>query len=357
MVTGGYGISNVLSSAELFDPITETWTEASDSGQPRAEHTASLLPNGDVLVAGGSSDIGSLNTAEIYQPSAGTWTDTGAMNTGRYAHTATLLPNGRVVVAGGVSNEEYTDSTELYDPASGTWSTSATLAAPRANHTATLLETGTVLIAGGLNGNVVLTGAELYDVGLGFLRPDYQPHVTTATNPLMLGQSLVVSGSRFKGISEASGSNGASSSPTNYPVVQIRSIDNADEVFLPVDPLSGFTDLVFTSTALLGFTPGPALVTVFTNGIPSDSYYIVVALADPTVTLHVPATASIGVPLTASVTISGGANPRGTIIFQLFGHDAPNCDSEPVAFLPVSIDGNGTYTSGSYTPLVAGTYH
>ena len=146
-----------------------------------------------------------------------------------------------------------------------------------------MLPNGKVLVAAGENG---LTSAELYDVGLGFMRPDWQPQIATATSPLAFGSNLMLTGSRFKGISQASGGNFQDSS-TNYPVVQLRDIDNSQVVFLPVDPTAGWSDTAFTSKRVNNFPPGPALVTVFTNGIPSDSKYVLVST--PTQTAH-PAT-------------------------------------------------------------------
>ena len=123
--------------------------------------------------------------------------------------------------------------------------------------------------------------AELYDIGLGFVRPDWQPQIATATSPLISGSSLTLTGSRFQGISQASGGNFQDSS-TNYPVVQLRNIDNSQVAFLPVDPTAGWSDTSFTSTPVNCFPAGPALVTVFTNGIPSDSKYLVVSPLTPT---------------------------------------------------------------------------
>jgi len=88
-------------------------------------------------------------------------------------HTATLLPNGKVLVAAGVSGVQLS-SAELYDPASGTWSDTNNLTNARELHTATLLSNGKVLVAGGLNSSP-LSSTELYDIGLGFMRPDWQP--------------------------------------------------------------------------------------------------------------------------------------------------------------------------------------
>ena len=123
------------------------------------------------------------------------------------------------------------------------------------------------------------------------MRPDWQPQIATATSPLVLGSRLVLTGSRFKGISQASGGNFQDSS-TNYPVVQLRDIDNSQIAFLLVDPIAGWSDTTFTSTPVNNFPPGPALVAVFTNGIPSDSKYMIVASPTPTPTPTATATAT-----------------------------------------------------------------
>lgn len=130
--------------------------------EARTEHTATLLPNGMVLVAGGISAAGILASAELYDPATGTWGLTGPLNTARYDHTATLLTDGRVLVAGGDSAGSIS-SAELYDPTTGMWSPATSLGCARKNHTATLLMDGNVLFVGGDVNDVPLSSVELYD--------------------------------------------------------------------------------------------------------------------------------------------------------------------------------------------------
>jgi N-acetylneuraminic acid mutarotase len=91
-----------------------TWT-TTGSLPGRNLHTATLLPNGQVLVAGGhNATTGFLNSAELYDPAMGTWTATGSLNTPSGYHTATLLHNGKVLMAGGYNDTNgYLNSAEL----------------------------------------------------------------------------------------------------------------------------------------------------------------------------------------------------------------------------------------------------
>ena len=161
LIVGGNGSSAYLSSAELYDPSTNTWSTAGSLTIGRSVHTATLLANGKVLVAGGRGSTGFLSNAELYDPSTNTWSSGGSLSTGRYSQTATLLGSGKVLVAGGYGSD-YLSSAELYDPSTNSWSNAASLATARYSHTATLLGTGMVLVAGGYySGN--LSSAELYD--------------------------------------------------------------------------------------------------------------------------------------------------------------------------------------------------
>ena len=148
-----------------------TFSPTANLNRPREFHTATLLPNGKVLIAGGFSyGIGPFTTwasAEIYDPLSGMFTATGAMITARHMHTATLLPNGKVLLAGGGFQNGGLGlaSAELYDPADGTFSSTGSMTTPRHLHTATLLPNGKVLIAGGDYPSS--RSAETYDPSMG----------------------------------------------------------------------------------------------------------------------------------------------------------------------------------------------
>lgn len=203
LVTGGdagFG-SNVINSSELYDPATGLWATTGSLATARTRHTATLLANGKVLVVGGTDINGTLiSSAELYDPATGLWTTTGSLNTARNGHTATLLPNGKVLVCAGYAGI-ITNTAELYDPSTGLWSTTGSLAAYRQGHTATLMPSGLVMVSGGLGavglGAGYLNSAELYDpangvwvTNTGLLMTARVAHAAT----LLLNGKVLISG-------------------------------------------------------------------------------------------------------------------------------------------------------------------
>ena len=172
LASGGYdsgGASGALSSAEVYDPVSQTFTLTGSMSVPRHYHTATLLSNGTVLVAGGHAEGNTfLASAEIYDPKSGEFSLTNPMNEVRRLHTATNLGNGLVLIAGG-DNFASLMTAELYDPRSRVFSLTGTLNDARRSHSAVRLPDGRILIVGGYDSETRLSirSSEVYSSASG----------------------------------------------------------------------------------------------------------------------------------------------------------------------------------------------
>lgn len=171
LVVGGRATSNnsgepsgYLSSSELYNPITNTWSQTANIHISREGHTATKLPNGKVLIVGGYNST-VLNDCEIYDPTSGNWTNTGSLNEARTSHTATLLPNGEVLVTGGDNLNGVLAGAEIYNPNTGAWRIVQSMSTTRTVHSAVLLNDNKVLVVGGQDRfSNVLDSAEIFDI-------------------------------------------------------------------------------------------------------------------------------------------------------------------------------------------------
>ena len=176
LIAGGTdGRGKVLASAEIYDPARDRWSSAGSMAVTRIGHSATLLPSGKVLVAGGlvmPFPSPSLASTELYDPAANAWSIAAPMIESRTRHTATLMPDGRVLVVGGLTVTPQDGGlfpsqltrAEIYDPAADRWSMTAPMGAHRLGQIATLLPDGRVLVAGGQDDSgTMLKSTEIYD--------------------------------------------------------------------------------------------------------------------------------------------------------------------------------------------------
>lgn len=173
LVAGGTNNGVALASAELYSPIAGTWVNTGSMNVARTLGRALLLPSGSVLVVGGCVNdclSATVKDAEIYNPNSGTFTVTGSMLQARAEFAITLLSNGQVLVAGGCTAYDAngcaatTNKAEIYNPSTGVWKATAAMRAARHAMTGTLLASGKVLVAGGATGaSDALISSEIYD--------------------------------------------------------------------------------------------------------------------------------------------------------------------------------------------------
>jgi hypothetical protein len=161
LVAGGNGPAGALASTEIYDPASNTWMAGPSMTTSRAQHSAVVLPFGRVLLLNGHTG----GSSDLYESFDGAWSVTGAMYTPRSAFTLTLLPSGNVLAVGGNDAAgTFLNTCEVYSPTSGLWTAAASMAHARAQHTATLLANGNVLVAAGntATNNNSISSAEIY---------------------------------------------------------------------------------------------------------------------------------------------------------------------------------------------------
>jgi Kelch motif/Galactose oxidase, central domain len=165
LIAGGFG-TTTTDASELYDPATNKFSAGPPMSQARGEATATLLPNGKVLIAGGNDGTNALSTTEIYDIATKTFAPGPSMIAARFAAGATLLANGKVLIAGGNASSPFGElsSTELYDPSTNSFAAGPSMSVAMGPSTAILMPNGKVLIVGdGVHINPYVSVAELYD--------------------------------------------------------------------------------------------------------------------------------------------------------------------------------------------------
>jgi hypothetical protein len=204
LVSGGSGPAGLspVMTAEKLDLITGRWSRAGVMRTPRSGHTVTMLRNGQTLLAvGGSTARGLVQSIELYQAPANAWTawsrDSSLLHA-RGSHTATLLRDSRVLVVGGRTASDVLDSSELFDPMTARALETGALHEARYAHTATLLANGEVLVVGGRNASNEPATVERYNPETGqwaVAAPLLTSRVSHTASLLADGRVLVVGGS------------------------------------------------------------------------------------------------------------------------------------------------------------------
>jgi N-acetylneuraminic acid mutarotase len=216
LVAGGENNNGATASTEVYSPVTSSWSKSGNLKTARSGATAVLLSSGSVLIAGGciSNCLGATTaTAELYNSTNQSWASTSSMATARTYFGAVMLPGGKVLVVGGCTTLNangcggVTANAEIYDPSTGRWSSTGSMHAARGNLTVTLLPNGKVLAAGGINAaNNPVATAELYTPATGKWSPTGNLNVARDEHTAVLlstGKVLVTGGENSAGVTSS----------------------------------------------------------------------------------------------------------------------------------------------------------
>ncbi len=198
LVVGGGSLPGLgggeVSTSEIFDPTTNTWSDGPPMANGRVFATATTLKDGRVLVVGGLR-----NTAELYDPATNAFQRVGNLGEARVGHVAALLPSGKVLIAGGFvkppPSAEVTKSAEVFDPATGMWTKLPDMPTPRGNATATPLKNGLLMVAGGRVELTPLNYVDFYDEKTNAWQsgsPMVLPHALHTANAMSNGDVIVM---------------------------------------------------------------------------------------------------------------------------------------------------------------------
>src|ERR1700757_19577 len=198
LITGGDAGTGAVTTVDFFNS-DGTISAAPAMTNARSGHIAVTLKDGRVLVAGGITAGGSTtSTAEIFDPITNSWTTMGlGMVEGRSGGTAALLSDGRVLIAGGQNGSTISSTIELFDPALGAFTSAGMMSSPRSQHAMTAIPDGRVLIVGGFNGSIPVASTDIFDSVTGMVSAG--PNLSVArfghsATTLLNGQVVVVGG-------------------------------------------------------------------------------------------------------------------------------------------------------------------
>lgn len=179
LVAGG-AATNPMATAELYDPATGTWSPTGSMHEPRFSAAMIKLRDGRVLIAGGSRNTPfALSSAEVYDPATNRWSDVGHMTAPRYLGTPVMLPDGKILVAGGLkAASQAVNNGDVFDPTNGRWTATGPFDTAVSDSGAALMADGRVLMAGGWDGNATRNLARTYLNG-----------TWTATSPMAVTRS------------------------------------------------------------------------------------------------------------------------------------------------------------------------